>query len=144
MKSSKFILESKREAEERTLEVPDSASVAAIVKISLNKTSKAEFEKAEVRAHLLSSSPATFCKLCSTTRTSISSICNVASIGTTQNAGVPYKHEKKLLYLEDTEHWDKLPSGAAESPSLEIFTTHLDAFLCNYCREAASAAVWNG
>ena len=28
-----------------------------------------------------------------------------------------------------TEHWDRLPREAVESPSMEIFKIHLDAFL---------------
>ena len=32
--------------------------------------------------------------------------------------------------LKVTEHWGGLPIGVVESP-LEIFKTHLDAFLCN-------------
>ena len=30
-----------------------------------------------------------------------------------------------------TEHWNRLPREAVESPSLEIFKTHLDAILHN-------------
>lgn len=29
-----------------------------------------------------------------------------------------------------TEHWNRLPSGVVEPPSLETFKTHLDTFLC--------------
>jgi len=35
------------------------------------------------------------------------------------------------LTVRVTEHWNKLPREAVESPSLEIFTAHLDAFLRN-------------
>jgi len=36
-----------------------------------------------------------------------------------------------------TEHWSRLHTEAVESPSLEIFKTRLDAFLCDVtcCRE---------
>jgi len=33
--------------------------------------------------------------------------------------------------LRVTEHWNRLPKEAVESSSLEIFKTHLDAFLCD-------------
>ena len=38
---------------------------------------------------------------------------------------------KNFFPLKVTEHWNRLPGGVVESPSLEIFKTHLDAFLCN-------------
>ena len=39
--------------------------------------------------------------------------------------------KKKVFTLKVTEHWNRLPREVVESPSLEIFKTHLDAFLCN-------------
>jgi len=36
---------------------------------------------------------------------------------------------KKLFTLRVTEHWNRLPRGVMESPSLEIFKTRLDAVL---------------
>ena len=30
-----------------------------------------------------------------------------------------------------TEHWNRLPGEAVESPSLETFKTHLESFLCD-------------
>ncbi|KGL76353.1 hypothetical protein N309_02283, partial [Tinamus guttatus] len=46
------------------------------------------------------------------------------------------KHRKFNLHMRKsfftvrvTEHWKRLPRGVVESPSLEIFKTHLDATL---------------
>ena len=36
-----------------------------------------------------------------------------------------------LLPVPVTEPWPRLPREAVESPSLEIFQTHLDAVLCS-------------
>jgi len=38
---------------------------------------------------------------------------------------------KNFLTLRVTEHWNRLPREAVDSPSLEIFKTHLDEVLCN-------------
>jgi len=38
---------------------------------------------------------------------------------------------QKFFTLRGTEHWNRLSRGDAESPSLEIFKTRLDAVLCN-------------
>jgi len=38
---------------------------------------------------------------------------------------------KNLFPLRVTEHWNRLPRGAVESPSLETFKTCLDTVLCN-------------
>jgi len=38
---------------------------------------------------------------------------------------------KNFFTLRVTEHWKRLPREAVESPSLEIFTTHLDKVLCS-------------
>ena len=39
---------------------------------------------------------------------------------------------KNLFTLRVTEHWNKLLREVRESVSLEVFKTHLDAFLSNY------------
>lgn len=36
---------------------------------------------------------------------------------------------KNFLTIRETEHWHKLPREAVEASSLQIFKTHLDAFL---------------
>ena len=48
---------------------------------------------------------------------------------------------KKFFTLRMTEHWSKLPREVVESPSLEIFKTQQDIFLCNTIREPALAVV---
>jgi len=37
----------------------------------------------------------------------------------------------KITRYEPTEHWYRLPREAVESPSLEIFKTHLYKVLCS-------------
>ena len=41
------------------------------------------------------------------------------------------KTRKNFFPLRVTEPWNRLPRGAVESPSLEIFKTRLDAVLCS-------------
>jgi len=38
---------------------------------------------------------------------------------------------KNFLPLRVMEHWNRLPRGVVDSPSLVIFKTHLDGVLCN-------------
>ena len=38
---------------------------------------------------------------------------------------------KNFFTVRVTEHWNRLPREAVESPSLEIFKSHLDAYLSN-------------
>lgn len=44
---------------------------------------------------------------------------------------VPLEHEKELLTVQVTMHWNRLPRGAVESPSLEIVKNRLHEILCN-------------
>jgi len=37
---------------------------------------------------------------------------------------------KNFFIVRATEHWNNLPREAVESPSLQIFKTCLDAYLC--------------
>jgi len=41
------------------------------------------------------------------------------------------KIRKNFFTLRVTEHWNRLPREAVDSPSLEIFRTCLDKVLCN-------------
>ena len=38
---------------------------------------------------------------------------------------------KSFFTVRVTKHWNRLPRKVVESPSLEMFKTHLDAYLCN-------------
>jgi len=38
---------------------------------------------------------------------------------------------KNIFTVRVTKHWNRLPREAVESPSMEIFKTHLDICLCN-------------
>ena len=38
---------------------------------------------------------------------------------------------KNFFTVRVTEHWKRLPREVVESPSMEIFKTHLDAYLCS-------------
>jgi len=39
--------------------------------------------------------------------------------------------QKSFFTVRVMEHWNRLPREAVESPSMEIFKTSLDAYLCN-------------
>jgi len=56
----------------------------------------------------------------------------------TRGNGHKLKHSKFRLNMRKnfftvrvTEHWNRVPRGVVESPSLEIFKTHLDEVLCS-------------
>ena len=38
---------------------------------------------------------------------------------------------KNFLMVRVMEHWNRLPKEVVESPSVEIFKTRLDAYLCD-------------
>ena len=38
---------------------------------------------------------------------------------------------QNLFTVMVTEHWNRLPRQIVESPSIDIFRTRLDAYLCN-------------
>ena len=39
--------------------------------------------------------------------------------------------QKNFFMVRVTEHWNRLPGEVVESPSMEIFKTCLDAYLCH-------------
>jgi len=39
--------------------------------------------------------------------------------------------QKKFFMVRVTEHWDRLPREAGESPSMETLKTRMDAYLCD-------------
>jgi len=62
----------------------------------------------------------------------------MASNNRTRGSGQKLKYgkfhtnaEKNFFTVRMTAHWDKLRREVAQSPSLEIFNTCLDVFLCN-------------
>lgn len=49
----------------------------------------------------------------------------------TGTQGLPSEHKEDFFTVRVIEYWNKMLREAVESPSLEIFSTSLDTFLCN-------------
>ncbi|KFP29170.1 hypothetical protein N325_05507, partial [Colius striatus] len=66
------------------------------------------------------------------------SLFSTVSSNRTRGNGMKLEHKKLHLNIRKNyftvqvrEPWHRLPRGVVESPSLEIFKTHLDMFLCD-------------
>ena len=44
---------------------------------------------------------------------------------------IPYKMQMNFFTVRVTEHWNTLSRELVESPFMEIFKTHLNAYLCD-------------
>jgi len=51
--------------------------------------------------------------------------------GTNKHRKFRLNMRKNFFTLRVTEHWNRLPRGAVESPSLDIHKPHLDVILCS-------------
>jgi len=65
-----------------------------------------------------------------------SAVCNNGTRGNkdklyTRRSTNTRKMFKNFFLLGVKDHWNRLPREVIESPSLEIFKTHLDTFLCD-------------
>ena len=56
----------------------------------------------------------------------------------TRSNGLKLEHRKLLIKMRKnfftvrvTEYWNRLPREVVESPSLEIFKTYLNAYMCD-------------
>ena len=49
----------------------------------------------------------------------------------TKNEHKFHKNMQKNFTVRVTEHQNRLPREVVQSPSMEIFKTHLDAYLCD-------------
>ena len=62
---------------------------------------------------------------------------SVVCCNQTRSNGLKLEHRKICTNVGEcgrvrmTEHWKRLPEEVAESPSMEIFKSHLNAYLCD-------------